>query len=110
MSVSIIGCGHWGKNLVRNFAGLGALHSICDPNMELTAQLSSLYDVPALSFEDTLDSDCEGVVIAAPAPLHASLAEKAFAAGKHAYVEKPLAMTLKEADRIIIAAKKADRQ
>lgn len=110
MSVSIIGCGHWGKNLVRNFAGLGALHSICDPNMELTAQLSSLYDVPALSFEDTLDSDCEGVVIAAPAPLHASLAEKAFAAGKHAYVEKPLAMTLKEADRIIMAAKKADRQ
>lgn len=110
MSVAVIGCGHWGKNLVRNFAELGALASISDPNKDLATQFSTQYDVPALSFEDTLDSGCEGVVIAAPAPLHAQLSEQAFAAGKHVYVEKPLAMTLEEADRIIKASKKADRQ
>ena len=110
MGVAVIGCGHWGKNLVRNFAELGALASVSDSNMELASQFSAQYDVPALSFEDTLRTNCEGVVIAAPAPFHARLAEQAFAAGKHVYVEKPLAMTLEEADRIIAASKKANRQ
>ena len=110
MSVAVIGCGHWGKNLVRNFAELGALASISDPNRELAIQFGDKYEVPVLTFESTLVSDCDGVVIAAPAPLHAPLSQQAFAAGKHVYVEKPLAMTLDEADKIISAAKKADRQ
>lgn len=109
MEVAVIGCGHWGKNLVRNFAELGSLASVCDPNAELANTYSAQYDVPVLSFEETLASNCQGVVIAAPAPLHASLAERAFASGKHVYVEKPLAMTLDEADRMITAADKAER-
>ena len=108
--VAVVGCGHWGKNLVRNFSELGALGAISDPNSELAAQFSADYDVPALNFEAVLDSDCDGVVIAAPAPSHASLSQKAFAAGKHIYVEKPLAMTLDEADSIIEAAAQANRQ
>ena len=110
MSVAVIGCGHWGKNLVRNFAELGALASVSDPNRKLAIQFGAQYDVPVLSFEDTLVSDCDGVVIAAPAPLHARLSEQALVAGKHVYVEKPLAMTLVEADKIISVAKQADRQ
>lgn len=109
MNVAVIGCGHWGKNLVRNFAELGALASVSDPNTELAQTFSNQYNVPALTYEDTLASDCAGVVIAAPAPLHADLAEQAFAAGKHVYVEKPLAMTLSEADRMIAAGQNADR-
>ena len=108
--VAVIGCGHWGKNLVRNFAELGALGAISDHNSELAAQFSTQYNVPALDFEAILEGDCDGVVIAAPAPLHASLSQKAFAAGKHIYVEKPLAMTLDEADSIIEAAAQANRQ
>ena len=54
-------------------------------------------------------TDCDGIVIAAPAPLHAPLAQKAFAAGKHVYVEKPLAMTLGEADAIIEASVQAGK-
>lgn len=110
MNVAVIGCGHWGKNLVRNFAELGALASVSDPNIELAQTFSNQYNVPAFTFEETLATDCNGVVIAAPAPVHADLAEKAFAAGKHVYVEKPLAMTLGEADRIITAGKEADRK
>ena len=108
--VAVIGCGHWGKNLVRNFAELGALGAISDPNSELAAQFSTQFNVPALDFEAILEGDCDGVVIAAPAPLHASLSQKAFASGKHVYVEKPLAMTLEEADVMIDAAAQANRQ
>lgn len=109
MKVAVIGCGHWGKNLVRNFADLAALSAVSDPNEALVNQIGSQYDVPVLNYDAVLDSDCDGVVIAAPAPLHASLAQKAFAAGKHVYVEKPLAMTLEEADAIIEAGQQAKR-
>ena len=107
MSVAVIGCGHWGKNLIRNFAELGVLSSVSDLNTTLATKFSNQYDVPALTFEAVLASECEGVVIAAPAPMHACLAEKAFSAGKHVFVEKPLAMTLTEADKMISAAKNA---
>ena len=86
--VAVIGCGHWGKNLVRNFAELGALGAISDTNSELAAQFSNQFNVPALNFEAILEGDYDGVVIVAPAPLHASLSQKAFLAGKHVYVEK----------------------
>lgn len=109
MNVAVIGCGHWGKNLVRNFSELGALHAISDPDAALAAQFSADFDVPALDFDAVLDSDCDGVVIAAPAPLHALLAQRAFKAGKHVYVEKPLAMNLEEADLMIEAGHQAGR-
>ena len=109
MKVAVIGCGHWGKNLLRNFAELGALSAVCDPNNTLAAKFSSQYGVPAFDYNAVLESDCDGVVVAAPAPMHADLAKKAFAAGKHVYVEKPLAMTLNEADAMIAAGLKADR-
>ena len=109
MKVAVIGCGHWGKNLVRNFAELEALSAVSDANMDLAKTFSDQYHVPALSYEEILSSDCDGVVIAAPAPLHADLAVKGFKSGKHVYVEKPLAMTLEDADKIIEESKNADR-
>ena len=41
MKVAVIGCGHWGKNLVRNFAELDALSAISDPDKDLANKLSS---------------------------------------------------------------------
>jgi UDP-2-acetamido-3-amino-2,3-dideoxy-glucuronate N-acetyltransferase len=107
--VAVIGCGHWGKNLVRNYAELGALGAISDSSSELANKFSTQFGAPALDFEAVLESNCDGVVIAAPAPLHASLSQQAFAAGKHVFVEKPLAMTLEEADEMIGAAARAKR-
>lgn len=109
MNVGVVGCGYWGKNLVRNFSELGFLHAISDPNLVVATKMASRYGVPALTFDQLLSSDCDGIAIAAPATAHAMLAEAAFFAKKHVYVEKPLAMTLEEADRMIRAAHTAGR-
>ena len=42
-NIAVIGCGYWGRNLVRNFSGLGALHTICDADSEVLAQMVSQY-------------------------------------------------------------------
>ena len=104
-NIAVVGCGHWGKNLVRNFADLGSLAAVCDPNAEVAQQYADQYLVKNYSFSEILnDLSIEGVVLAVPAPLHASMAIEVMNAGKHAYVEKPLAMNNLEAERMIASA------
>ena len=110
-NIAVVGCGHWGKNLVRNFAELGALTAVCDPNAELAKHYTDQYDVNNFSFAEIIkDTGIEGVVLAVPAPLHASLAIEAMSAGKHVYVEKPLAMNQIEARQMIDTSKDQDVQ
>jgi predicted dehydrogenase len=104
-NIAVIGCGHWGKNLLRNFSELEVLTCVCDPNVELAESFASQYKVDNVSFDQVVNnSDVDGVVLAVPAPLHAPLAIKALGAGKHVYVEKPLAMNLVEAQQVIDAS------
>jgi len=104
--IAVVGCGHWGRNLVRNFAELGVLASVCDPNTDLAQKYAKQYEVSNSSFADILrDTSVDGIVLAVPAPLHASLAIKAMNSGKHVYVEKPLAMNPVEARGMIDASK-----
>jgi UDP-2-acetamido-3-amino-2,3-dideoxy-glucuronate N-acetyltransferase len=110
IKVSVIGCGYWGKNLVRNFAELGALVSICDASSDLAQASSQTYGVPALSLQDVLQSDVDGVVIAAPAVQHYDLAKKALQAGKHVYVEKPISLKVEEAKALCEFAIQVDRK
>jgi predicted dehydrogenase len=110
-NIGVIGCGHWGKNLVRNFSELGALNSVCDPNIELAEKYAKAYSVNNLSFEEILnDTTIEGVVLAVPAPLHHSITIKALDAGKHVFVEKPLAMNKEEALDMIQKSKEKNLQ
>ena len=105
--IAVVGCGHWGKNLVRNFSDLGSLAAVCDPNAEVAQKYADQYLVKNCSFSEVLnDLSIEGVVLAVPAPLHASMAIEVMNAGKHAYVEKPLAMNNLEAERMIASAEK----
>lgn len=105
-NIAVIGCGHWGKNLIRNFAELGSLAAVCDPNDQLAQFQAKEYSAKNLSFKAILNSeDIEGVVLAVPAPLHASMAEEVVNAGKHVFVEKPLAMDKIEAESMIKSAK-----
>lgn len=105
-NIAVVGCGHWGKNLVRNYFELGVLSSICDPNLSIATTLSKKYNVKSCSFAEILnDPNIKGVVLAVPAELHASMAIDAMNKGKHVFVEKPLAMNEAEALLMIKSAK-----
>ena len=99
IKVAVIGCGYWGKNLARNFAQLGALKAIVDPNSETAKFHAETHNVEAMDMATALaDEAIQGVVIAAPAELHKDLALEAIAAGKHVYVEKPLALSVADGE------------
>jgi predicted dehydrogenase len=106
-SVAVVGCGYWGKNLVRNFAGLGVLRAVVEPSMAgqaLAAQIAPEANI-ASSLAPILESDIAGVVIATPAETHHDVAAQCLRAGKHVLVEKPLALTYEEGlDLVQIAA------
>lgn len=105
ISVAVIGCGHWGKNLVRNFSELGALKAISDPNPATQKTMHETYNVPAREVDDILaDNTIDAVVIAVPAELHHDVALKALQAGKHVFVEKPITLTMEHAQELCTAA------
>lgn len=100
-SVAVIGCGYWGKNLVRTMSALGALAAVADAHRPAAEAMAASYGVPARSVDEILqDKTITGVVIASSAPTHAALAAEALLAGKHVFVEKPLALTVMEAERL----------
>lgn len=103
--IAVVGCGYWGANLVRNFAGLGALSAVVDQRQDVAAKFAEQYQVPARSWPEILaDASVRGVAIAAPAELHAALVAEALDAGKHVFVEKPLALRHAEGARLVANA------
>jgi UDP-2-acetamido-3-amino-2,3-dideoxy-glucuronate N-acetyltransferase len=109
--IAAVGTGYWGKNLVRNFAELGALAGICDADAATAASLGRKYGAPVLEWEKVLrDPAIAGVAIAAPAALHGALTRAALEAGKHVFVEKPLALAVAEAEQLTELAERQDRR
>jgi UDP-2-acetamido-3-amino-2,3-dideoxy-glucuronate N-acetyltransferase len=110
-SVAVVGTGYWGKNLVRNYAELGALKIICDKNETALAELKKKHPgvetFPAFS-EILQRKDIQGVCIATPAETHYELAREALLAGKHVYLEKPFVLNENEAVELIDLANKQD--
>jgi UDP-2-acetamido-3-amino-2,3-dideoxy-glucuronate N-acetyltransferase len=112
IAVAVVGCGYWGKNLVRNFHQLGRLRVICDIDRTRLEQLRLEYDGVAIcdSYEELfLRKDIEGIVIAAPAVQHYSLAKRALEMGKDVFVEKPLSLHVEHAEELTQLARKAGR-
>ncbi|WP_445501652.1 Gfo/Idh/MocA family oxidoreductase [Microvirga sp. G4-2] len=109
--VAVVGCGYWGKNLVRNFAELGVLEALVDAHQPTVEGLIAKHGGRALSFEEALvDKNVHAVAIAAPAALHYSLAKRALEAGKHVFVEKPLSLEVAEAKELCSLAERLDRR
>lgn len=110
INVAVIGCGHWGKNLVRNFAELKALRAVADSDTVLAQTFADRYGVPALSWPEIVaDENIDAVAIATPAAQHSKLAAAALDAGKHVFVEKPLALEASEAETLCRKADAVER-
>jgi UDP-2-acetamido-3-amino-2,3-dideoxy-glucuronate N-acetyltransferase len=112
IGVALVGAGYWGKNLARNFYQLNALRMICDPSEEILERKSSKFPDVAmrLAFTEVLASrDIDAVAIATPAELHYSMARDALLAGKHVFVEKPLAVTEREGADLVKLAREVGR-
>lgn len=109
--VTVVGCGHWGKNLVRNFAALGALRFVVDPDKRQAREFARQHKVRLVDWETALyDERADSVVIAAPATRHARLAREALEANKHVFVEKPLALDVEEAKALCVLAEEKKRR
>ena len=110
--LAVAGMGYWGKNLVRNFAELGALAAVCDSNPGVEATLKKDYPSARYlrDFSSVLaDPDIAAVALATPAVTHYDLARAALEAGKDVYVEKPLAIDVKEGAELVRLAERRGR-
>jgi predicted dehydrogenase len=112
--VGIVGLGYWGPNLARNFAALEGceLRWCCDSSPEARARWSATFPHARFSahLDELLDdAELDAVAIATDVPTHAPLAARALHAGKHCFVEKPLAQSAEEAATVIAAADASGR-
>ena len=100
-NIALIGCGMWGRNIARNLSRLGALSAVCDNSPERAESFATQFDSYARSFDAILsDETINGVMLATTANSHKALAIQALEAGKHVYIEKPMALTLDDAKAI----------
>jgi predicted dehydrogenase len=107
--VGVVGLGYWGPNIARNLATIEGceLSWLCDADAQARERLGASFagvrttgDLDVLLADDELDA----VVLATPVPTHAELAVRVAQAGKHCFVEKPLATTVADAEAAVAAA------
>ena len=114
IKVGIAGLGYWGPNLARNFAGLGGCDVawLCDADPDALERVGRSIPSarPTADLGDLLgDPELDAIVLATPVPTHAELAVRVLEAGKHCFVEKPLAQDVESAERAVAAADAAGR-
>jgi len=110
--LSVVGAGYWGKNLVRNFAELGVLHSICDTDIDSLKEYKAKYGLEEVyrDYAQMLVSpQVKAVAIATPALLHYRIVKETLLAQKDVFVEKPLALTVAEAQELVEIAQAGKR-
>ena len=114
LRVAVIGAGYWGPNLVRNFSEAPGANvvAVADLSEERLAGIRKRFPAVRTTTDHRAlfaDPDIDAVCIVTPISTHRPLAEEAFAAGKHVFVEKPLSGTAADAEAIAAAAMRAGR-
>jgi predicted dehydrogenase len=112
--VGVAGLGYWGPNLARNFDAMGGceLAWCCDASEQARAQAAVRFPNArmASSIDELLDdASLDAIAVATPVPTHADLATLVLEAGKHCFVEKPLAQSVAAAERAVAAADASGR-
>ena len=110
VKVAVVGVGYWGPNFVRILDELSGfkLVAVCDADAKKFDKLAGLY--PHIDFTENLDSLLDGdrvdaFVVATGSDSHFEVAKKCLLAGKHALVEKPLALSSADASELVKIAK-----
>jgi UDP-2-acetamido-3-amino-2,3-dideoxy-glucuronate N-acetyltransferase len=110
--IAQIGLGYWGKNILRNLFELGVLHTACDTNTKIIAERKKNFtDVNyTTSLDEVLNNqDIRAVAIAAPAATHYDIVKRSLLSKKDVFVEKPLALTVSEAEELVKLAEEESR-
>jgi predicted dehydrogenase len=114
LRVAVAGLGYWGPNIARNFAALpGAeLAWCCDAADSLRERVAPMF--PRARFTADLDEvladdSVDAVALATPVPTHAALATRVLEAGKHCFVEKPMAQSTADAESVVATARATGR-
>jgi predicted dehydrogenase len=108
--IAVLGCGYWGSNHIRTLKSLGALRAVSDANAARAEGFAVEQDVLAIAPDDLFGrDDIDAIVMALPPQFHAEMAIRAVEAGKDVLVEKPIALTVPDAERAVAAAKAAGR-
>jgi predicted dehydrogenase len=111
VNVGVVGCGYWGPNLIRNLRQSADCHLkiICDTSEQRLRHMRRLHPEIATTnnFDDLLnDGEIEAVEIDTPVRLHYEMAKACLSAGKHVFVEKPIARTAAEAEDLVATAER----
>ena len=114
-NVGVIGAGYWGPNLIRNFIQLNrsTVKLVADLDKSRLAHMQELYPVISTTtdYRDLLnDEEIEIVAVATPVHTHFRFASEALQAGKHVFVEKPLAASTEEAKQLVALAAEHNRK
>jgi predicted dehydrogenase len=111
LNVAVVGCGYWGPNLIRNFSSLSEckVKLVCDVDKDRLAHMRTLYpEVETTSrFDHVVNSaQIDAVAIATPVRLHFEMVKKSLQAGKHTFIEKPMASSVAECEQLAELGKK----
>ena len=107
-NIAVVGCGYWGKNLIKNFSQLGSLKYVFDFDISLKQKFEQDYGLEECKDFDHLikDQALDGIVIATPAETHFELAKQVLLSKKDVFVEKPLCLLLKHVNELNEIAQK----
>lgn len=111
-NIAVLGAGYWGRNIVRTLAELGLLHTVCDRSPEALERARAISCSARLvnDHRKVLDDPAvDAVVVATPAETHAVLAEHVLCAGKDVLVEKPLALKMEDAAKLVERSRRENR-
>ena len=111
VNIAVVGCGYWGPNLVRNFSSISEckIKKVCDTDVERLTYIKRLYsEVETVSeFEQVVGApEIDAVAVATPVRFHFEMAMKSLQAGKHTFIEKPMASSVAECKELIEIAEK----
>lgn len=111
LNIGVVGCGYWGPNLIRNFRSLSdcRMKTICDVSKDRLKHLKGLYpEVEGeTKYENMVnDPSLHAIVVATSVKHHYPMAKASLLAGKHTFIEKPLASSVAQCEELVALAKK----